>query len=394
MFFVRNIYRAAVKILCNFRVFIKVEENRIILSDMEFYNRRNFLKASLISGAAVSFSNPVKAFLQTRDSNEYGSTVSLTSGEERADMVFRALQPFAKEIKHAIGNKRVVLKPNNVLIYVPLACTHAETLEGILEFLRSINKLNNVIIAESSASGSTLEGFDNYGYHSLLSKYPVKLVDLDDEPYEIMHVTDERDYRPHAVRVSSVILDPDSYIVSVARMKTHNTVGASLSLKNIVFGAPVKDHGFTLYNEDLRFSTRAMESKPGSVSYKRLLHGNGFYAVNYNMATLAQRLHPDLAVIDGYEGMEGNGPTVGTAITHRICIAAQDWLAADRVGIELMGIDFSRIGYLNYCSQMGLGIADLNNITITGENLKDHIKMYRLPDNFERQGAWMKPRST
>jgi hypothetical protein len=167
-----------------------------------------------------------------------------------------------------------------------------------------------------------------------------------------------------------------------------------LSLKNIVFGAPVKDHGFTLYNEDLRFSTRATVSKPGSVSYKRLLHGNGFYAVNYNLATLAQRLHPDLAVIDGYEGMEGNGPTVGTAIAHRICIAAQDWLAADRVGVELMGIDFSRIGYLNYCSLMGLGIADLNKITITGENLKDHIKSYRLPDNFERQGAWMKPKST
>src|SRR5512139_1962848 len=101
-------------------------------------------------------------------------------------MVFRALQPYSKEIKKAIGNRRVILKPNNVLIYVPLACTHVETLEGILEFLRSIDKLDNVIIAESSASGSTLEGFSNYGYTGLLSKYPVKLVDLDDGPYELM----------------------------------------------------------------------------------------------------------------------------------------------------------------------------------------------------------------
>ena len=54
-----------------------------------------------------------------------------------------------------------------------------------------------MIIAESSASGSTLEGFENYGYISLLSKYPVKLVDLDDEPFEIMYVADERDFRPH-----------------------------------------------------------------------------------------------------------------------------------------------------------------------------------------------------
>jgi uncharacterized protein (DUF362 family) len=331
--------------------------------------------------------------LPEREKEKQRTSVSISSGEDRADMAFRALQPFSKEIKNAIENKRVVLKPNNVLIYVPLACTHADTLEGILEFLKSINKLNNVIIAESSASGSTLEGFDNYGYTGLVSKYPVKLVDLDSEPFENMYVVDERDFKPHLVRVSRTILDPDSYVVSVARMKTHNAVGATLSLKNIVFGSPIKDHGFTLYNEDIRFSTRAKESKPGSVSYKRFLHGSGFHAVNYNIAMLARKLHPALAVIDGFEGMEGNGPTLGTPISHKVCIASQDWLAADRAGIELMGIDFSRIGYLNHCWQMGLGNADLATIEILGENLKDHILKYKLADNFDKQGAWMTPKS-
>jgi hypothetical protein len=176
-------------------------------------------------------------------------------------------------------------------------------------------------------------------------------------------------------------------------MKTHNTVGASLSLKNIVFGSPIKDKGFTLYNEDKRFSVLAKESKQGSVSYKRLLHGGGFHAVNYNLATLAQKLHPDLALIDGMQGMEGNGPTLGSAIDHKVCVASRDWLAADRVGVELMGIDFSKIGYLNYCKQMNLGNADLESIEIIGENLKDHIKTYKLPDNFEKQIVWMKPKS-
>ena len=98
-------------------------------------------------------------------------------------------------------------------------------------------------------------------------------------------------------------------------------------------------------------------------------------------------------MIDGYQGMEGNGPTLGTVVDHRICIASQDWLAADRVGVELMGIDFSTIGYLNHCVAMGLGNGDIDKIKITGENLKDHIKTYRLPDNIERQRAWMKPKS-
>ena len=60
---------------------------------------------------------------------------------------------------------------------------------------------------------------------------------------------------------------------------------------------------------------------------------------------MSRQLHPHLAVIDGFEGMEGNGPNDGTPVDHRVCIAGLDWLAADRVGIELMGIDFANVGY-------------------------------------------------
>ena len=141
-------------------------------SHMGQYDRRNFIRTSLLAGTAFALNKPVRAISPFGEQVMTGTTVSLTTGSNRADMVFRALQPFAGEIRQAIGNRMVVLKPNNVLIYVPLACTHVDTLEGILEFLKSINKLNNVIIAESSASGSTLEGFGNYGYMSLLVKIP------------------------------------------------------------------------------------------------------------------------------------------------------------------------------------------------------------------------------
>jgi uncharacterized protein (DUF362 family) len=358
------------------------------------FNRRDFLKTSLIGGAAFSLLRTARAAAPAPEAGKPASRVSVATGNDRADLTFQALKPFAEQIKAAIGNRRVVLKPNNVLIYVPLCATHVETLRGVLEFLKSIDKLGNVIIAESSASGSTLTGFDNYGYNRLLSQYPVKLVDLDSEPYGVMYVTDERDFRPHLVRVSSIITDPNSYVVSVARMKTHTSVGVTLSLKNIVFGAPIKDAGFTLFTEDRRFTDAPVQSKPGTTSYKRLLHGSGVHGVNFNMAMLAQQLHPALAVIDGFEGMEGNGPTLGTPIDHRVCVVSQDWLAADRVGVELMGIDFSKIGYLSHCAQMGLGNADLSKIEIVGANLKDHIKPYKLPDNFAQITSWVNPMGT
>jgi len=348
---------------------------------MSTFTRRNFIKTSVIGSIAVSGISTLSAFTSSQELVKKEVSVALTTGDNRADLAFRALEPFAKEIRQAIGNRRVVLKPNNVLTNVPLTSTHVDTLEGVLEFLKSIKKLDNVIIAESAANGPTFDGFDNYGYFRLVNKYPVKLVDLDQQPYDLLHVFDEKDFRPHAIRMSHVLLDPDSYIVSVARMKTHDRVLATLSLKNIVFGAPIKDKGFSWTSN----------RKPGAESDKAIAHGSGFRGINYNLYALSKHLHPHLALIDGFEGMEGNGPNSGTPVDHRICVASTDWLAADRVAIELMGIDFAKVGYLNFCNQTGMGIGDLSKIEIIGESLSNHIKHYKLSDNVDKQLIWMNP---
>ena len=326
---------------------------------------------------AVSYADRLKAFSTFERKEQFSSSVALTTGDNRADLAFRALQPYASQIKKAIGNRRVILKPNNVSTEIPLCATHADTLEGVLEFLKSIKKLDNVVIAESAANGPAFNGFENYGYFKLGNKYPVKYIDLDEEGSEIIYVFDEKDFRPHPVRFSNVILNPDSYIISVAKMKTHDLVVVTLSLKNIVLGAPVKDKGYTY----------AKSRSEGLKNDKRIVHGGGFKGIHYNIFNLASRLHPDLAIIDGFEGMEGNGPTKGTAVDHRVCVAGTDWLATDRVAVELMGVDFSKVRYLNYCAEAGLGISDLSRIEIIGESIANHIKPYKLSDNIQKQLA-------
>ncbi len=348
---------------------------------MSKIDRRSFLKTSVIGGVAATFMNPMDNFTLTDKKEHLSSSVAITTGDNRADLAFRALQPYSKQISQAIGNRLVVLKPNNVSTEVPLCATHVDTMEGILEFLRSIKKLDNVIIAESAANGPTFEGFSNYGYFRLADKYPVKMVDLDSGGSQVLYVIDEKDFRPHPVRYSSIILSPGSYVISVARLKTHNLAVATLSLKNIIFGAPLKDIGFRL----------RPDSRQGTKSDKPTVHGSGCRGINYNLYSLASRVHPHLAVIDGFEGMEGNGPRMGTPVDHRVCVAGTDWFAADRVAVELMGIDFGKIGYLNYCAQAGLGNADLSKIEIVGERISDHIRHYKLHENIEEQLLWMKP---
>ena len=70
-------------------------------------------------------------------------------------------------------------------------------------------------------------------------------------------------------------------------------------------------------------------------------------------------------------------------------MVSPDWLAADRVGVELMGIDFAKLGYLNFCAQANMGEANLDQIEVLGEAIKDHIKPYKLARNIDQQLQWM-----
>src|ERR1035441_7871402 len=82
-------------------------------------------------------------------------------------------------------------------------------------------------------------------------------------------------------------------------LKTHNTVVATLSLKNMALGAP-------LHNS---------RKESGRWNDKRVYHG-GVRQTHVDIALTAQRLQPfwGAAVLDGWEGMEGNGTTEGSLV--------------------------------------------------------------------------------
>ncbi len=345
-----------------------------------FDSRRSFLKTSLIGSAAAAAAAWRLPLAMAADSpspapGPFTSRVSLATGDDRANIAFKSLQPFKKQIAAAIGNKRVILKPNNVIINKPLCATHADNLEGIIEFLHSIGK-KNIVIAESPANGSAFDGFSNYDYNKFEAKYAVKLVSLDKEDFEIVQCVDEKDMQPHPVRMSKMMIDhANNFIISAAKLKTHDLVGITLSLKNVVVGSALKDPVPT-----------------GGKNDKRLTHGGGTHGINYNLFALSAKLHPDLAVIDGFQGMEGTGPVNGTPIDQKVCLASMDWLAADRVGAELMGVDFNKIGYLSFCAKAGdRGEADLTKIEILGPAIKDVAKTYQLPRQWEQITSWQKP---
>ena len=129
-------------------------------------NRRAFIKESVATGVglvaglrAASLGGVARAYY---DANTVTATVGITKGRDRADNAFRSLQLFKKQIAGGIGNKRVIIKVNLVADQA-CAYTRVQHVEGILEFLKSIGK-RDVVIAESSATGNTMNSFDYAGY--------------------------------------------------------------------------------------------------------------------------------------------------------------------------------------------------------------------------------------
>ncbi len=69
-------------------------------------------------------------------------------------------------------------------------------------------------------------------------------------------------------------------------------------------------------------------------------------------------------------------------------VTGTDVLAVDRMGAELMGIDYHDIGYLNYCADAGMGQIERSHITVIGKNPSDYVKKYTMHDRIEWQLNW------
>ena len=85
------------------------------------------------------------------------------------------------------------------------------------------------------------------------------------------------------------------------------------------------------------------------------------------------------------------GSGLGLASSRRIAIASTDYVAADRVGVESMGINPEWMGYLKFCSDFGLGQFDLNQIDVRGEKIEAVRRKYLLHADIERELEWMGP---
>ena len=333
--------------------------------------RRTFLRRAALgmTGACLL----PRSFLQASPSGL--SPVAVTSGTDRREILLRGLELMKAEILRAAHGRRILLKPNMVSFNnqfggnPELSSSHVEQLEIVLDWFHHLG-FRDIVVAESTPNGMTMEGFETLAYTELPRRRRVFFKDLNQEGYEEVAIAGSAG----TVRISRMILDPATFVVSLAKLKTHNNVALTFSGKNVFMGSPVIDvksfHG------------------DGGRSDKSRMHGDRNQDLHDNLFRLAHRgVRPDLAVIDGFEGMEGRGPIWGTGVPSRAAVVSTDWLAADRVcceltgfeeGLQRQGLEPEMPAYLRYCAQAGLGAFTFEQMELRGESPGDLRRVYQL----------------
>ncbi len=285
------------------------------------------------------------------------SRVALIRGEDRSQNITAALEAIQDDIDLS-GKERIVVKPNFVSITRALAATHVDAMRAVIAYLYA-HGAREITLAEGPSMGPVAMGLKNFGYGPLIREYGLRVVDLNrDETLPIEGV--DAHLRPKTIRVARTVLESD-YRVSVGPPKTHDEVMVTLSLKNYAVG---------------------------SVVGKRSIH-EGHQAINLNLYRLARRTAPHLAVIDGFVGMEGDGPTRGTPVPWGIAVASTDPLAADCFTARLMGFEPHEVGYLHYGLVSGMGEGEPDQIQVVGNARPDEVRRAFQPHRtIERQRTW------
>jgi uncharacterized protein (DUF362 family) len=291
------------------------------------------------------------------------SKVSLVKSKGHYKGVKDSLKPFQSSLSDCLSDiSELVIKINLVITRTPayskgveLATTPLDSVRGFIDFVSPFYK-GKIVIAEESTWGDTKEGFEMYGFTKLANDNPqVELLDSSDDEVIMEKII----YPGGELNLSfSKTMVESQFLVSIARPKTHCTVGVTAGIKNVLVGAIQK------------------------YKMRRSIHrGKHIHDI---IASISDVVYPDFVIIDGTDGMEGGGPIRGDRVESHWALSSFDPLAADSVTTFLMGFKADDVGYVKLLREKSKGyLYPDKNIEVIGQDPADLVVKFKPHRNFK-----------
>jgi uncharacterized protein (DUF362 family) len=166
------------------------------------------------------------------------------------------------------------------------------------------------------------------------------------------------------LNVSRLAVAPNTVLINVPKLKTHNLGITTLCLKNLMGTVNVFDRHFC--GQAWREMPEAMrdDPRPRREWLTRAQHEQWQEGLARRLADTAQVVPASLNVVEGIVGREGTGFHQGQNYALGLAVAGLNPVAVDSVASYLMGFDPQKLIYLRVAAGIGLGTNDLQDLSI------------------------------
>ena len=234
--------------------------------------------------------------------------------------------------------ERLYVKPNLVSVYHKSGMkdsdypesTDPRVFDAVIAYLKQFQK--NIVITESSGKPMpTRTSFKVAGYDRIARYHKTGLVALETCPV-VRYLLPKAEVMKEVYipEIYQDIVDGKACYVSVPKLKTNIYTGVTLGFKNAM----------------------------GTIPYA-LRERNHNYYINKKLADLLYLFQPDLIIIDGIIGGEGNTPAPVDPVDSHVIISGTDPVGTDRIATRIMGIDPDTVPLMTEAKRRGFGAPDL-----------------------------------
>lgn len=273
-------------------------------------------------------------------------------------------------VQDALDPKATTILKDNISWHYPFpsANTTPWQLEGTILALRKAGYTDLSCVQNETVVINTFKGEDLNLYspifrgHCIPVLYNFKDGDMDWVPYEpkgemlVLH-----DIYPEGIHI------PDYFLG-----------------KNIVHLPTVKCHIYTT-------TTGAMKNAFGGLLHTRRHYTHSWiHQTLVDLLTIQQEIHPGIfAVMDGTTAGNGPGPRTMTPEVKNVILASADQVAIDAVAAKLMGMDPLSIDYIRLASERGLGVGDVRELELVGDDVSAENWHFEVGQSFHRFLGWL-----
>ncbi len=271
--------------------------------------------------------------------------------------VFDALNAIEAKSLMKKQDMKILLKVNLLSAKPPErgVTTHPSVVRAVIRWLKQFNP-SKIYVGDSSggsALNSTAIALKTSGIQEVCDEEGAIAIPLEKTERKIYPVPNPLILNEIA---STKLLDEVDLIVNLPKIKTHSQCTLTCCIKNM-------------------FGTIILTKK--AEKHARFPAIDQFCSALVDIYSVSK---PQLTVIDGFLAMEGNGPGAGDVVDDlKIILAGYDGVALDTLVCKIIGLEPSKVLYIEKGVKKGIGSSNLEEFEIIGQSIESVFRLFKLP---------------